>query len=61
MLTVGISSNIDKIGDLGKTQLEGMIKNLYREKSIQEALGRGVRAIIRFRSTTEVARTYFGE
>lgn len=61
MLTVGISTNIDKVENMGKSQLEKMIKDLYNEESIQRSLDRGVKAITRFRETTEAARNYFGE
>lgn len=59
MITVGISSNIDKIEQIGKNQLQTDIKSLYNEPAIDKALERGVKAIIRFRDTTEASRNYF--
>lgn len=61
MLTVGISSNIDSVENLGKTQLENLIKKLYNNEGIQQALARGVKAISRFRETTKIAKEYFRE
>ncbi|MEJ6521106.1 DUF262 domain-containing protein [Shewanella bicestrii] len=59
MLSVGISSNIDAVEELGKTQLEKLIKELHVQPSVQDALARGVRAIVRFRDTTTISREYF--
>lgn len=61
MLTVGISSNIDKVENLGKSQLEEKIIALHLKDNVIQALNRGVKAISRFRETTEAARAYFGE
>lgn len=59
MLSVGIASNIDKVQSLGNVKLEKLIKEIYNEDVIQVALARGVKAINRFRDTTNASRAYF--
>ncbi|MEZ8425817.1 DUF262 domain-containing protein [Vibrio cyclitrophicus] len=59
MLTVGLSSNIDTIEQLGKDALEERIKELYHDEKIQKVLGRGTRAIKRFQESTDIAREFF--
>lgn len=59
MLTVGISSNIDIIEQMGNDELKEKIKNLYRDEAIQKVLGRGTRAIKRFQESTDIARDFF--
>ncbi|WP_198596227.1 DUF262 domain-containing protein [Vibrio splendidus] len=59
MLSVGISSNINKLEDIGKTKLSNMIKDIYKEPEIIAALTRGVKAITRFKDTTNCSRKYF--
>lgn len=61
MLTVGISTNIDHIEELGKTEIEKLIKEVYTKEEIEAALGRGVKAIVRFRDSTAFSREYFSE
>ncbi|MEC6814650.1 DUF262 domain-containing protein [Photobacterium toruni] len=59
MLTIGISSNINNIEQLGNEQLIAKIKEIYNTPEIQSSLGRGVRAIKRFKTVTEFTKVYF--
>ncbi|EGQ9164990.1 DUF262 domain-containing protein [Vibrio parahaemolyticus] len=61
MLTVGISSNIEKMENIGVNNLKDRIKALYDEENIQNSLNRGVKAIVRFRDTTKASREFFGQ
>ncbi|WP_216603073.1 DUF262 domain-containing protein [Vibrio coralliilyticus] len=59
ILTIGIASNIDSVSSLGSKALEEKIKDIQSEEEIVKSLGRGVRAIKRFRDTTLFSRAYF--
>lgn len=59
ILTIGISSNIDSVSNLGKRNLIDKIKGIQVEKDIIKELGRGVRAIKRYKNTSEFSREYF--
>lgn len=59
ILTIGISTNIDKISEKGSKKLEAKIKEIQSEDTIVKSLGRGVRAIKRFRDTTNFSREFF--
>ncbi|WP_038869231.1 DUF262 domain-containing protein [Vibrio jasicida] len=59
ILTIGISTNIEKVSQIGTKQLEEKIKDIQSEDEIVKSLGRGVRAIKRFRDTTKFSREYF--
>lgn len=59
MLTVGISSNINTVQQLGNAVLVDKIKELYLQQEVINAFSRGVRAIKRFKDVTAFARGYF--
>jgi uncharacterized protein with ParB-like and HNH nuclease domain len=59
MLTVGISSNIAKVENIGKDSLVDKIKELYGLDSVSKALERGIKAVVRFKTTTDISREYF--
>jgi uncharacterized protein with ParB-like and HNH nuclease domain len=61
MLTVGISSNIDKIEQQGNDDLIEKIKELYGEEEVVKYLKRGIKAIPRFRALTNYSRIFFGK
>ncbi|HIF9381340.1 TPA: DUF262 domain-containing protein [Photobacterium damselae] len=61
MLSVGISSNIDKIQEKGNSENIESIKSIYSEDTIIKSLARGVKAITRFKDTTDFARDYFSK
>lgn len=59
MLTVGISSNIKQIEELGNAELRKKVIDIYSEPQIQTSFGRGIRAIKRFKDSTQFSREYF--
>ncbi|CEO39412.1 DUF262 domain-containing protein [Photobacterium kishitanii] len=59
MLTIGISSNITQVEQLGNDLLIAKIKEIYVTNEIQTSFGRGVRAIKRFKDVTNFSKTYF--
>ncbi|EOX4914791.1 DUF262 domain-containing protein [Vibrio diabolicus] len=61
MLTIGISKNINTVEQLGNSELKDKIINLYLEEKIKASLGRGVRAIQRFKDTSEFVKEYFSD
>ncbi|MGR5050884.1 DUF262 domain-containing protein [Photobacterium damselae] len=61
MLTVGISSNIDKIENIGNKELKEKINNLFKEEEVQDLLSRGTKAIKRFKGLTKFSIQYFSK
>ncbi|CDT74021.1 conserved hypothetical protein [Vibrio coralliirubri] len=59
MITTGISSNIDKVENLGKDELKKSIVDIYKEDAVIDLLKHGTKAIKRFKGLTEFSRTYF--
>jgi hypothetical protein len=59
MLTTGISKNIDAVEQLGNSALEEKIIDIFSCDEIITSFGRGIRAIKRFRDSTEFSREYF--
>lgn len=59
MVTIGISSNIDNVEKLGNDVLKEKIIELHTQPEILASLGRGVRAIKRFKDVSEYSRDYF--
>ena len=59
MLSVGIAANINTVENMGNTELDEKIKSIYSEQVIKTHLGRGVRAIKRFKEVTEFSKGFF--
>lgn len=59
MLSVGVAANIDTIENMGNTELKEKIEDIYSEQVIKTHLGRGVRAIKRFKEVTEFSKGFF--
>lgn len=61
MLSIGISKNSSYIRDISDEDLKNKIKEIYLNPSVQSLLGRGVRAIKRFKDINSFTIDYFQE
>lgn len=59
MIASGIGANIENISSLSNDELVEKIKSIYESPQVVELLKRGVKAIVRFKGLTEVAKEHF--
>lgn len=59
MLSVGVAYNIDKIENVGNTELKNKIIELHENHEVSNNLSRGTRAIQRFKALTEFSKKFF--
>ncbi|MFK5880507.1 MAG: DUF262 domain-containing protein [Flavobacteriaceae bacterium] len=61
MISSGIASNIGTIEHISDEKLRKKIELIYAEDDVKKFLGRGKKALVRFKGLTEYAKGYFSE